>query len=232
MAYGDGWLAGDEDQEGSPPEKVRGGLLAETMLPPDIGQSDGPGSSGTGPLLSAGNGPLSGLLASNDKNSRLLPANPDQGAALPPKPFTVTGPDGKPVTTGEVELIVRLARQHLPKHFPENPASVQFINDLQGLDGEPKQGETDFDNKMKLDTASHGRDPHTPTIDENAHDFIQTVLHEMIHVNQNLLEKIVARIPFVHSSQDRLAGAIADNIEDDFLKQRKLPNAAKSQRGD
>jgi len=188
-------------------------MLPETLRPQPIEQDqDGQGGGG--------------VAASPDSEDVMNVADKSG-----PKPYQVLGPDGKPATTGDVQLAIDLARKLHPDRFPNNPTSVQFVNDLREWDGGQKQGATDIGNNVQLNASLYG-DGKTPVDESLAHDFLQTVVHEMMHVNAGPGEKLATLIPFIHSSHDRLANAIADNLEEDFLNQRKAPKANQSQAAD
>jgi hypothetical protein len=81
-------------------------------------------------------------------------------------------------------------------------------------------GVTDFFNNVTLNSDRFG-DSKTPVRPNDEYQFLQTMAHEMMHVNANPLEKIRDRIPYYHNRIDDKADAIVTMNDSALVQEYK-----------
>jgi RHS repeat-associated protein len=95
-------------------------------------------------------------------------------------------------TDEEIKKAVATLRCANPGEFDKLARSITMANM-----GENGAGMTDWSNNITLNSNLYG-DSRTPVIDVIRSEFLQTLAHEMLHVNQSIGGKVITRIRMGH----------------------------------
>ncbi|WP_169417690.1 hypothetical protein [Ramlibacter agri] len=106
-----------------------------------------------------------------------------------------------------------------PELYPVAPTSITPVRDLSNWMGGSLQGYTDLSNNIQINANLYG-DCKTPVDPFLTSEFLQTVAHEWLHVQQSTFEKALTHGP-LHSQIDSNAEIIAANVLKEFQRRRK-----------
>jgi hypothetical protein len=96
---------------------------------------------------------------------------------------------------------------------------VTPINDLHNWLQMPLQGYTDPFNNIQINANEYG-DSNTPVDEFLTTEFLQTLAHELQHVQQGLLEKVLSHGE-LHDIIDSNATIMANSVVNEYLRRMK-----------
>jgi RHS repeat-associated protein len=121
-------------------------------------------------------------------------------------------------TKTEISTALEVIKDRVPELFPKWPTSVTPVEDLSSF-MISRQGITDFSGNIEINANLYGT-CNTPVNEFMTTQFLQTIAHEWLHVQENLFEKIATR-GANHEQVDRSAELIAESVRDEYLKRIK-----------
>ena len=136
-------------------------------------------------------------------------------------PTMFTDPLGL-VTQAEINAAVQTLRSTYPNDFPKPPSSVSPLNM-----GENGLGMTDWANNIRLNSSRFG-DSSTCVKSGDEYQFLQTLAHEMLHVNENIPRRLLSNsfrmgnpLGYYHRQLDDKADAMTtQKVIDQYIKTR------------
>ena len=125
-------------------------------------------------------------------------------------PIGLVDPSGM-VTSQEIAAGIATLQIFNPDISKIRPKSVTMVNDLKGVFGGVKTGATYLDNSVVIRANDFGGS-NTPLDPLQDALFLYTLAHEMLHVQQNPLEKAYTNLwPPAHDKIDDFAASIGNN---------------------
>ena len=135
-------------------------------------------------------------------------------------PVNANDPTGL-ATQSEIDLAVSMIRKFAPELYPKGPTSVTPVKDLSNFLGDPIQGYTDLRGNIQIRSNLYG-DLNTPVSSFVVQPFLQTIAHEMLHVQQSLFERYVTNVDGnLHNVLDETAEQISNSLFKQFESQSK-----------
>jgi len=134
------------------------------------------------------------------------------------EPTKLTDPTGL-ATPSDIEIAMSVIKNYAPELYPTAPTSVTPVRDLSNWMGGSLQGYTDLHNNIQINANLYG-DCKTPVDSFLTSEFLQTIAHEWLHVQQSILEKALTHGP-LHEQIDRNAEIIAGQVLKEFQRRRK-----------
>jgi RHS repeat-associated protein len=123
-------------------------------------------------------------------------------------------------TPSDIALALGLIKERFPELYPIAPTSVTPTDSLSTWYGAPLQGYTDLQNNIQINANLYG-DCKTPVIEMLYPEFLQTIAHEWLHVQQSAFEKMLTHGE-LHQQIDKNAELISMQIWEDFSQLRNL----------
>ena len=122
-------------------------------------------------------------------------------------------------TPQEIAIAIRTLQDCAPETLVVPPTSVTPVKDLHNWLQLPLQGYTDTDNNIQINASEYG-DSNSPVPDYLTFEFLQTLAHEMQHVQQSTFEKLLTHGD-LHDIIDSTADIIAHNSLNEYLRRKK-----------
>ena len=136
-------------------------------------------------------------------------------------PISNTDPLGL-ATAREIATAIQTLMACAPETLVVPPTSVTPVQDLHTWLQLPLQGYTDMDNNIQIN-ANEYNDINHPVSDSLTWEFLQTLAHEMQHVQQSTFEKMLTHGD-LHDIIDSNADIIANNSLNEYRRRMKSGN--------
>jgi hypothetical protein len=125
-------------------------------------------------------------------------------------------------TAKEIATAIQALQDCAPETLPISPTSATPVPDLTGFFGEPVVGYTDYENNIQINANNYG-DINTPVSQFLTFEFLQTLAHEMQHVQQSALEQFLTH-GTLHDIIDSNADIIARNAINTYNQRMQHPS--------
>ncbi|OAI58867.1 hypothetical protein RSP795_22525 [Ralstonia solanacearum] len=116
-------------------------------------------------------------------------------------------------TREQINAAVQVLRESFPEVLAASPNSVTGVAGLSGVVGNPLAGKTDLSGNIQYNADLYGADG-VPVKADNLDDFLQTIAHEMQHLNEGWQDRVGVNVgEWIRSLTGHDCWSIEDQID-------------------